>query len=49
MHGLVLDDDEADGHVAGDAREEDEHVDRRDRDQERQAHVLRTEDLIERA
>ena len=46
MHRLVLHDDKADGHVAGHAREEDQHVDRRDGDQERQAHVLRTQDLI---
>ena len=48
MHGLVLHDDEADGHVARHARQEDQHVDRSDRDEEREAHVLRTQDLVER-
>ena len=45
MHRLVLDDDEADGHVADDARDEDADVQEGDRDQQGQTHIFWTEYL----
>ena len=47
VHRLVLDDDEADGDVADDAGDEDADVEERQRDQQRQADVFRTQDLEE--
>ena len=45
MHRLVLDDDEADGHVPDHARQEDQHVEQGDGDEQRQAHILGTQNL----
>jgi hypothetical protein len=45
VHRLVLDDDEADGDVADHARDEDAHVQERQRDEQRQADILGTQDL----
>ena len=45
MHGLVLDDDEADGHVARHPGQEDEHVDQGQRDEQRQPDVLGAQNL----
>ena len=45
MHGLVLDDNETDGHVSHHAGQEDQHVEQGDRDEQGQAHILRAQDL----
>ena len=45
MHGLVLDDDEADGHVAHHPRQEDQEVDDGQGDEQGEPDVFRSEDL----
>ncbi len=45
MHGFVLNDDEAHGHVAHDARDENHYVDGRQGDQHGQAYVFGAQDL----
>ena len=44
----MLDDDETDGHVAGQTADEDDHVDHGDGDQEGEANALGAEDLEKR-